>query len=527
VPKHSACIGGALQPKGLHRQRQGPQSGVAAGTACHRANHTAAPYTAGVPTRKPSRKPPPARPPSPAATAAAAAPHAGPATSSLPLAQLLGHAADALQAVRAGRSLGDALVRTAPDARAGALALASLALRRLGSASFARAALAPRNPPPQVDALLLLALALLWPAADPPYADHTLVDQAVACARRRTPNAAGFVNAVLRRFVRERDALTVAAAHDPQAAWNHPAWWIDRVRRDWPDQWQALLRAAASHPPMTLRVNLRRTRGPAWLQRAADAGRPGRLLGDPRLGGQAVMLDQPCPVQALPGFDDGEVSVQDAAAQLAAPLLIGGGAVAGVPPLRAGARVLDACAAPGGKTAQLLECRPDLELLALDRDAQRLARIGETLQRLGLAGARLEAADAREPARWWDGRPFDAVLLDAPCTASGIVRRHPDIPWLRRPGDVDALARTQAALLDGLWPLVAPGGRLLYATCSIFRTEGQSQIDAFVQRQGPTGPRIDPASPGHWLPLADNGGDGDAGAVWHDGFFYALLHKAA
>ena len=489
---------------------------------------TAASYTAGVPTRNPSRKPTPARTSSPPATAnpAAASPHAGPAASSLPLAQLLGHAADALQAVRAGRSLGDALMRTAPDARAGTLALASLALRRLGSASFARTALAPRNPPPAVDALLLLALALLWPAADPPYADHTLVDQAVACARRRTPNAAGFVNAVLRRFVRERAALAAAAANDPVAAWNHPAWWIDRLRHDWPAHWQALLRAAADPPPMTLRVSARRAGGADWLQRAAAAGHPGRLLADPRLGAQAVVLDRPCAVHALPGFADGEVSVQDAAAQLAAPLLIGGGAVAGVPPLRAGARVLDACAAPGGKTAHLLECRPDLDLIALDHDAQRLARVQETLQRLRLDGARLAAADAREPARWWDGRLFDAVLLDAPCTASGIVRRHPDIPWLRRAGDIDTLAQTQAALLDALWPLLAPGGRLLYATCSVFRAEGQAQIDAFVQRHGSAGLRIDPAAPGHWLPLADNEAAGGAAAPWHDGFFYALLHKA-
>jgi 16S rRNA (cytosine967-C5)-methyltransferase len=255
------------------------------------------------------------------------------------------------------------------------------------------------------------------------------------------------------------------------------------------------------------------------------------------------------------------VSVQDAGAQLAAPLLLGRplpahaqpvaqaaaavpstlalaqGLPAGIavaPPaapsiaplhtLRPGARVLDACAAPGGKTAHLLEAA-ELDLLALDSDPLRLARVQETLNRLQLH-AELKAADARDTARWWDGRPFDAILLDAPCTASGIVRRHPDVRWLRRPDDVVALSRVQAELLDALWPLLAPGGVLLYATCSLFKAEGQAQIDAFLQRHAAAGPRLDPASPGHLLPLPDNPPDaaGRAPAV-HDGFFYALLHK--
>ncbi|MEO7245984.1 MAG: 16S rRNA (cytosine(967)-C(5))-methyltransferase RsmB, partial [Rubrivivax sp.] len=193
-----------------------------------------------------------------------------------------------------------------------------------------------------------------------------------------------------------------------------------------------------------------------------------------------------------------------------------------------GARVLDACAAPGGKTAHLLELRPDLELLALDADAQRLTRVQQTLNRLRLGGATLAAADARTPAAWWDGRPFDAVLLDAPCSASGIVRRHPDVRWLRRPQDLEALARTQDALLQGLWPLVAPGGRLLYATCSIFRAEGPERIDAFLQRLAPGEARPDPAAPGALLPLADNHpspAEPGRGPAPQDGFYYALLHK--
>ncbi|MBX3599524.1 MAG: 16S rRNA (cytosine(967)-C(5))-methyltransferase RsmB [Rubrivivax sp.] len=445
-----------------------------------------------------------------------------------PLARLLEPAADAVQAVRGGRSLADTLARVPAELRPGVQALAFHALRWLGSATEARAELAPKAPPPNVDGLLVTALALLWPTGEPaPYPEHTLVDQAVTAMRHRAPAAAGFVNAVLRRFVREREAVVAAVRHRPLGAWNHPPWWIERVRADWPAAWQPLLLAAQQHPPMTLRVNARRGSGEQYLQRLAAQGRGATLLADPLLRGQAVVLARPCPVEQLPGFAEGEVSVQDAAAQRAAPLLLGEGADA----LRPGARLLDACAAPGGKTAHLLElAEPDL--LALDSDPLRLARVQDTLNRLGLR-ATLKAADARQTAAWWDGRPFDAILLDAPCTASGIVRRHPDVRWLRRPDDVAALAHVQAELLDALWPLLAPGGRLLYATCSVFRAEGQQQIDAFLQRSAPGTARLDPASPGHLLPLADNGsatapawGAGAAAApALQDGFFYALLRK--
>lgn len=444
-----------------------------------------------------------------------------PAPHAVPLARLLDLSADAVQAVRDGRSLNDVLARLPADTRPGVQALSFHVLRWLGGALQVRERLASKTPPPNVDALLLSALALLWPDSEPPYAEHTLVDQAVTCARHRTPAAAHFINAVLRRFLREREALVAAARHSPLGAYNHPPWWIERVRQDWPQHWQTLLLQANRHPPMTLRVNARRGSGAAYVQRLAAQGRAARVLADPQLGGQAVLLDAPCPVTALPGFAEGEVSVQDAAAQRAAPLLLLGGEV----PLPAGARVLDACAAPGGKTAHLLE-RQDLDLLALDSDPQRLARVRDTLNRLRLQ-ARLAAADARDTARWWDGRPFDAILLDAPCSASGIVRRHPDIRWLRRPDDIAALARLQAELLHALWPLLKPGGRLLYATCSLFKAEGQGQIDAFMQRLGPGKARIDPLSPGHLLPLPDNGADAEPGrgSALQDGFFYALLHK--
>ncbi|MEO8312592.1 MAG: 16S rRNA (cytosine(967)-C(5))-methyltransferase RsmB [Caldimonas sp.] len=440
----------------------------------------------------------------------------GPASiDALPLARLLGHAADAVGAVRAGQSLNDALARCPAPARPGTQALAFHALRWLGAAEVVRRRLAPKAPPPEVESLLLVALALLWPPGDPPYAEHTLVDQAVAATTRRAPRSAGFVNAVLRRFGRERQAVVAAALADPLARFNHPAWWLDRLRADWPDRWSAIADAGNVHPPMTLRVNVRRTSVAGYL--AMLAGQEIEAVG---LGGAAISLLRPVPVTQLPGFAEGLVSVQDANAQRAAPLLLAAA-------LPAGSRVLDACAAPGGKTAHLLELA-DLDLLAIDRDAARLARVDTTLARLGLR-AETRVADAATPARWWDGRPFAAILLDAPCSASGIVRRHPDVRWLRRATDLPVLAATQARMLDALWPLLAPGGRLLYVTCSVFRQEGSAQIDAFLQRAGDAGLAASPPSPGQLLPLPDNdetppppGFPGPA-----DGFFLALIEKLA
>jgi len=444
-------------------------------------------------------------------------PRAAPAGQAPALARLLEQTADAVQAVRGGRSLTDVLAAVPAPLRPGTQALSFLVLRRLGAAEVLRAALAPRRPPLEVEGLLLSALALLWPDEAQPYPDHTLVDQAVTAARRRAPRSASFLNAVLRRFVRERDALVADALKQPVARWNHPPWWIDRLKSDWPEQWQGILGAAQARPPMCLRVNARQATGAQYLQRLESAGLAGRLVGP-----QAIVLDAPVPVERLPGFADGAVSVQDAAAQRAAPLLVG----VGLPP---GARVLDACAAPGGKTAHLLELA-DLDVLALDADPQRLARVDATLARLRLP-APTRAGDGRRPADWWDGRPFDAILLDAPCSASGIVRRHPDIRWLRRAEDLAALGRVQAELLDALWPTLKPGGWLLYATCSVFRSEGEHQIDAFLQRRGTSGAHLDGRSPGHLLPLPDNGSSGASGSGSGegpgvaDGFYYALLRK--
>ena len=439
------------------------------------------------------------------------------------LSELLVCTADAVAAVRAGRSLTDALAAVPPERRAGTQALAFSVLRGWGAAHAARRVLASRAPAPWVDALLTSALALAWPQAERSYPGHTLVDQAVRAARARVPGSAGFVNAVLRRFLREQAQVVQTATSQPEGRWNHPRWWIERLQADWPAHWQALLAAAQQHPPMTLRVNARRMTGSQWLQRLAPSGRGARVLDDPALGGQAVALDVPCPVPELPGFAEGDVSVQDASAQRAAPLLV---APPGHARLRDGARVLDACAAPGGKTAHLLELA-DLQVWALDRDPARLVRVQQTLDRLGLQ-ARCLAADASDPDAWWDGQPFDAILLDAPCSGSGVGRRHPDIRWLRRAADLDALAREQDRLLQSLWPLLAPGGRLLYATCSVFRIEGAQRIDAFLQRPDAADATLDPGSPGHLPGLPDNAGTSSAGlpaTAGADGFFYALLHK--
>lgn len=412
-----------------------------------------------------------------------------------PLAQGLKAAAALVRAVAGGRSLTDALARTPTALRPTAQALAFATLRRWGGARAVRARLVARAPEPSLAALLDVALALAWPDPEPPYPDHTLVDQAVTAAGR----AGGFVNAVLRRFLRERAALVAAVqAEDVEARWNLPAWWVERVRADWGDGADALLARAHERPPMTLRTNLRRTSREAYAALV-----PSLPLAAP----QALALRTPRPVEALPHFAGGWVSVQDEAAQWAAPLLAP----------RDGERVLDACAAPGGKTAHLLELA-DIDLLALDSDAARLARVKGNLARLGLS-ARTQAADARDVASWWDGRPFDAILLDAPCTGSGVVRRHPDIAWLRREADVAALAQTQAELLQALWPLLAPGGRLVYATCSVFKAEGEAQIGAFVASQPQGSVRADPSAPGHAWAVADNGQPAA------DGFFYALLHK--
>lgn len=430
--------------------------------------------------------------------------------------QLLLHTAAALQAVQAGKSLTAQLDAVPSALRPGVQALSFQVMRQLGRARALRALLAPRKPPPAVDALLCSALALCCDEARSPYQSHTLVSQTVEAARRQrhTQPQSGFINACLRRFLRERDPLLQRTQDDPQAVWNHPLWWIERLQRDHPEHWAALLAQVQQPAPMTLRINRQRLTVAHYQQRLQDAGfAPGQAVGE---GG--LQLEQAMAVHQLPGFADGDVSVQDAAAQLAAPLLLHG--MAAHRPLR----VLDACAAPGGKTGHLLELRPDAEVIALEIDAARCERIHQNLSRLSVQ-AEVRQADAGQPQSWWDGRAFDAILLDAPCTASGIVRRHPDVRWLRRPEDSAQLASTQGALLDALWPLLAPGGRMLYCTCSLFRAEGEEVIQAFLARN--TQATLRP-SPGHLIPVdAPTGGAvGDNALGEHDSFYYALLEKA-
>ena len=436
-------------------------------------------------------------------------------TPSLPLWQLLSGCADVVAAVRQGQSMTDALADRKATERPGVQALSFAVMRRLGTAQALRTRLVPKAPQPWVDALLLSALSL---ACGTEYNAHTLVDQAVEAAKRRAKPASGLVNAVLRRFLREEAALLASLEDNPVAHFNHPAWWIKRLQKDWPEHWQAILMANQEQPPMTLRANLRHGSTAAYRARLIEAGLlpdDAPVLADAPDQPQPIVLPHGVPVQRLPGFDQGDVSVQDAAAQIAAPLLV----YAGGRKLPAGARVLDACAAPGGKTAHLLELA-DLDVTALDADPERLVRVTETLQRQGLQ-ARTVAADASQPNRWWDGQPFDAILLDAPCSASGIVRRHPDVRWLRRDTDIAALARTQDAILNALWPLLKPGGHLLYCTCSVFKMEGQDRIDAFLQRT-PDAQAL--PAPGHLLPVVEY--LDPTGQDRGDGFFYALLTKA-
>lgn len=450
-------------------------------------------------------------------------------TTQVPLWRQLQGAAFLLMAVRGGRSMTAALEDIDASLRPGVQALGFHALRWLGRAEALRQQLAQRPPPPQADALLCVALALACtdsgsddaaagplPDGDSPrYTAYTLVDQAVEAAKRdeATVHQASFINGCLRRFLRERDALMAATEKHPQAVWNHPQWWIDRVRKDHPDHWQAILHANNAKAPLILRVNTRKTTPAQYLKALAAMN-----IVAIQVGPQGVMLAAPSAVTALPGYAEGHFSVQDAAAQMAAPLLLDGLTSASGAPLR----LLDACAAPGGKTAHLLELA-DCEVTALDIDARRCERMAKNLQRLGLQ-ADIRVGDAARPDGWWDGRLYDGILLDAPCTASGIVRRHPDVRWLRRPTDIAQLAALQAQLLETLWPLLRPGGRLLYCTCSVFRAEGEQQAQTFVTHHKDAHLM---SSPGHLLPQS-----GDLETVFpdnlegeHDGFFYAIFEK--
>lgn len=335
-------------------------------------------------------------------------------------------------------------------------------------------------------------------------AEHAVVNHAVRAADILHPKIRGLVNAILRNFLRNSAELLEKAALTGEGRYNHPQWWIDELRAQYGEGAAAILDAGNTHPPMTLRVNCKQG-DVAQYQAELHA----QDIAAQRVGVDGLTLDKPVSVDKLPGFFDGRVSVQDAGAQHAARLL----------KLGTGLRVLDACAAPGGKTAHMLELA-DISLVALDKDEARLERVADNLRRLKL-DATLLAGDASTPAQWWDGKPFDRILADVPCSASGVVRRHPDIKWLRRKKDIAAFAEQQAGILAALWTTLAPNGVLLYATCSVFNQENQAVVDAFLAKT------TDAAQ----LPV-DLAAGGCAGAQLlpdfeHDGFFYALLQKTA
>jgi len=371
-------------------------------------------------------------------------------------------------------------------------------LRDYGRQDFILGRLLQKPLPEPLQSLLRVALHRL---SARPESAHTTVDQAVdAAATLLGGNFKGVANGVLRNALRQSADLAAAADADMVAEYRHPPWWIRKLKTQYPAAWRTILAAGNSHPPMALRVNPLRTTLDETLASFDDAGIALR-----RLANGALLLERPLPVAQLPGFGEGCISVQDAGAQYAALHL----------DVSDGQRVLDACAAPGGKTCHILELA-DAELTALDADASRARRITDNLHRLGLR-ATVHTADCRDLPRWWDGRLFDRILADVPCSASGVVRRNPDIKWLRRSDDIPRFAAQQAEILEALWQVLAPGGKMLYATCSVFAEENKDQIAAFASRH-PECRRlpIDSQLDCQYLPSPE-----------HDGFFYALLEKAA
>ena len=431
---------------------------------------------------------------------------------SVALALVQRRAGEAVLAVLSGNNADTALARVDTTGFDGATraALTDLTygtLRFLGELRGIVRQFVHSKPEPLIETILWVAI---YQLSHGKTASHVVVSQAVAAVETVNRGAKGFSNAVLRNYLRAPAAALAKAMERDEGMWNHPTWWVERLRNEQPEWWEPILRGGNGHGPLTLRVNRRRATVAQVLNSFAEKKIEAEALSE-----TMIVLKRPRPVERLPGFRDGLFSIQDAGAQLAAPLLHA----------KDGMRVLDACAAPGGKAAHVLELA-ECTLLALDVDAERIKRVGENFARLGLSAA-TRAADAANPKSWWDGAQFDRILLDSPCTGSGVVRRHPDGKWLKRESDVAQLAAQQKRLIDGLWPTLKVGGRLLYVTCSVFKLENGLQVDAALLRH-PDMRRIRVTLPGD---PASSGGQllpgGNRKTHNHDGYFYALLEKIA
>lgn len=426
---------------------------------------------------------------------------ANPITVNPPLSKAFACAANVIAAVIGGRNLDRELASIPVALRPAVQDLAYGALRQYGRGD---ALLAPLLAKPLGELTIRsLLLAAVYRLEARPNDAHTTVDQAVnAATSMANGRFKSLVNAVLRNFQRQYTSLVDTALVHDHGRWQHPQWWIEKVRLAYPQQWQDILIAGNGRPPMTLRLNRRRIDNPEdYIEHLAQLGIVARAL-----DGSAILLDKPVPVAQLPGFAAGDVSVQDWGAQRAAFLL----------DAQPGMRVLDACAAPGGKAAHILELA-DVDLTALDADVRRLDRAAENLSRLGLL-AKLQATDCATIDAWWDQRPFDRILADVPCSASGVVRRHPDVKWLRRKADVASFARMQSCILDSLWQVLVPGGRMLYCTCSMFQEENRNQILSFLSHHADALclPMESQLNELQLMPTAE-----------HDGFYYALIEKNA
>lgn len=363
-----------------------------------------------------------------------------------------------------------------------------------------------KNKDADIQALLMMGLYQLRELRTPP---HAAISETVNAAKVLGKQwAGGMLNACLRNYQRQQTELEAALTQDESAAYAHPRWLLQQYQQDWPEQWQAICEANNQQPPMMLRVNQQRVSRETYLQQLSEAGMAAEGLA---LSDSAVLLDSPCDVKSLPGFSEGAVSVQDGSAQLAAQLLA----------IQPAQRILDACAAPGGKTGHILEIAPSNTVLALDISPERLPQITENLARLQLQ-AQLKAVDAADTERWWDGDYFDRILIDAPCSGSGVIRRHPDIKTLRRPEDIQTLAQKQQQLLDKLWPLLKADGLMVYTTCSAFKQENEQQIEAFLQRHSDAEEVRVETPPARPRPFGYQRLPGDDVM---DGFYYACLRR--